>query len=220
MSSIAQASQTPEAQSQLVTELKAALQRALALPESSEKHVRVQAMTSLINVVIESVVSTNRWNMRNEAATAEHNIIKLMVRKGLANDLARVPHSLDLSSPNMAMTINYTLHPLETLARMVNQPTTVTSSSAKKTSKPPTASTAPPTEASTAQGDVHITDVSHEQHDETTDETLAETVVEPQEEVTNSHPRKLICAETFVTSTASFFAGRSWVGCGHSRDVG
>ena len=156
-------------------------------------------MTSLINVVIESVVSTNRWNMRNEAATAEHNIIKLMVRKGLANDLARVPHSLDLSSPNMAMTINYTLHPLETLARMVNQPTTVTSSSAKKTSKPPTASTAPPTEASTAQGDVHITDVSHEQHDETTDETLAETVVEPQEEVTNSHPRKLICAEMFVT---------------------
>ncbi|KAJ3586121.1 hypothetical protein NHX12_012522 [Muraenolepis orangiensis] len=45
--------------------------------------------------------------------------------KGLVNDLARVPHSLDLSSPNMANTVNAALKPLETLSRIVNQPSSL-----------------------------------------------------------------------------------------------
>ena len=123
VSSIAQASHSPDAQAVLVQEIKSALLRALALPESSDKHVRVQAVTSLINTVIEAVVSTNRWSMHKcEVAGADNNIIKLLVRKGIVSDLARVPHSLDLASPNMAATVNAALHPLETLSRIVNQP--------------------------------------------------------------------------------------------------
>lgn len=49
-------------------------------------------------------------------------ITRLLLRKGLVTDLARVPHSLDLSSPNMASTINSALKPLETLSRIVNHP--------------------------------------------------------------------------------------------------
>ena len=33
------------------------------------------------------------------------------------------PYSLDLSSPNVAATVNAVLKPLETLSRIVNQPT-------------------------------------------------------------------------------------------------
>ena len=46
-----------------------------------------------------------------------------MLKKGIINDLARVTHSLDLSSPNVAATVNAVLKPLETLSRIVNQPT-------------------------------------------------------------------------------------------------
>lgn len=38
----------------LVTEVKAALQRALALPEGSSKHQRIQALASIIDTMIES----------------------------------------------------------------------------------------------------------------------------------------------------------------------
>jgi hypothetical protein len=40
----------------------------------------------------------------------------------LTSDLARVPHALDLSSPNMAASVNAALKPLETLSKIVNQP--------------------------------------------------------------------------------------------------
>ena len=49
-------------------------------------------------------------------------MIKQLIRKGIVTDLARVPHSLDLSSPYMAATINASLKPLETLSRAVNMP--------------------------------------------------------------------------------------------------
>lgn len=38
------------------------------------------------------------------------------------NDLARIPHSLDMSSPLMAFTVNAALKPLEALSRIVNLP--------------------------------------------------------------------------------------------------
>ena len=53
-----------------------------------------------------------------------NNVIRILLRKGLVVDLARIPHSLDLSSPNMAATVNSALKPLETLSRVVNQPST------------------------------------------------------------------------------------------------
>lgn len=61
-----------------------------------------------------------------------NNMIRVMVRKGLVTDLARIPHSLDLSSPNMAATINAALKPLELVSRIVNLPSLVPTSSSKK----------------------------------------------------------------------------------------
>ena len=51
-----------------------------------------------------------------------------MLKKGIITDLARVTHSLDLSSPNVAATVNAVLKPLETLSKIVNQPTGLTGS--------------------------------------------------------------------------------------------
>ena len=45
---------SPEAQTTLVSELKGALQRSLTLPESTEKHAKIQALTNLISTVIEA----------------------------------------------------------------------------------------------------------------------------------------------------------------------
>ena len=53
---------------------------------------------------------------------AMNNIVKFMLKRGLVNDLARIPHSLDMSSPLMAFTINAALKPLEALSRIVNLP--------------------------------------------------------------------------------------------------
>jgi hypothetical protein len=47
--------------------------------------------------------------------TLINNIVKSLLKKGIVTDLARIPHSLVLSSPYMANTINSALKPLETL---------------------------------------------------------------------------------------------------------
>lgn len=119
----------------------------------------------IISTIMESCPSTSSF-YSTAAAKTQHNgmnnIIRLFLKKGLVNDLARVPHSLDLSrylnsvllaflsnivihlcgftqiclfalynqclsypmffSPNMANTVNAALKPLETLSRIVNQP--------------------------------------------------------------------------------------------------
>ena len=49
-------------------------------------------------------------------------VVKLLIRKNLVVDLARIPHNLDLSSPQMAATVNAALKPLELISRIVNQP--------------------------------------------------------------------------------------------------
>ena len=56
-----------------------------------------------------------------------NNMVKVLLKKGLISDLAKVPHSLDLSSPRMSSTVNAALKPLETLSRIVNQPQAVPS---------------------------------------------------------------------------------------------
>ena len=127
---LASATHTPEVQQSLVNEVKSALHRALILPESNEKHARIQALTSLISTMIEScpaptTASSSQQNVQNSirSQTSLMNaIVKNLLRRGLVTDLARVTHSLDLSSPNMAQTVNATLKPLETLSRIVNIP--------------------------------------------------------------------------------------------------
>lgn len=51
-----------------------------------------------------------------------NQVVKLLIRKNVVVDLTRISHSLDLSSPQMAATINATLKPLEIISRIVNQP--------------------------------------------------------------------------------------------------
>jgi len=61
-----------------------------------------------------------------------NNMVRVLLKKGLVNDLARIPHCLDLSSPRMANTVNIALKPLETLSRIVNQPVTMSSKITKQ----------------------------------------------------------------------------------------
>ncbi|KAL3853804.1 hypothetical protein ACJMK2_017313, partial [Sinanodonta woodiana] len=130
IASIASCNHCPSAQLTLVCEVKYALQRALALPESSDKHARIQALTSLISTMIEACptpgqipnqIFKGQQNLLGRP-TPMNNIVKFLLKKGLVADLARIAHSLDLSSPYMANTINAALKPLETLSRNVNQP--------------------------------------------------------------------------------------------------
>lgn len=109
--------QCPDAQQLLVSEIKASLARALALPESSTKHSRLQSLFGLIQAMIESGPHTSQ-----QSVVQPNNTMKLLIKKGLISDLARVPHSLDLSSPNLVATVNSVLKPLEKLSSIVNQP--------------------------------------------------------------------------------------------------
>ncbi|XP_064415282.1 E3 ubiquitin-protein ligase HUWE1 isoform X2 [Latimeria chalumnae] len=128
LASLAAAGTGTDAQVALVNEVKAALSRALAMAECVEKHARLQAVMCIISTIMESCPSTSSF-YSTAAAKTQHNgmnnIIRLFLKKGLVSDLARVPHSLDLSSPNMANTVNAALKPLETLSRIVNQPSSL-----------------------------------------------------------------------------------------------
>merc|ERR1711892_345316 len=96
-----------------------------SLPECSMKHTKVQSLTGLISTMIENCpasVATNQPPFKSGQVNM-NNIVKCMVKRGLITDLARVSHALDLSSPSMAATVNAALKPLETLSRIVTQPT-------------------------------------------------------------------------------------------------
>uniref|UniRef100_A0A8C3HVR6 HECT, UBA and WWE domain containing E3 ubiquitin protein ligase 1 n=1 Tax=Chrysemys picta bellii TaxID=8478 RepID=A0A8C3HVR6_CHRPI len=100
LASLAAAGSGTDAQVALVNEVKAALGRALAMAESTEKHARLQAVMCIISTIMESCPSTSSF-YSSAAAKTQHNgmnnIIRLFLKKGLVSDLARVPHSLDLS---------------------------------------------------------------------------------------------------------------------------
>lgn len=119
LATIATCHQAPEAQQALVAEMKASLGRALSLPESTPKHSRLQAIFTLVQTMIE----TGPQSAQHAAAAGAqpNNVMKLLLKKGLVNDLARVPHSLDLASPNFVATINCLLKPMEKLSGVVNQ---------------------------------------------------------------------------------------------------
>ncbi|XP_076304373.1 LOW QUALITY PROTEIN: HECT, UBA and WWE domain containing E3 ubiquitin protein ligase 1 [Tachypleus tridentatus] len=129
IAALASCNHTPEAQTALVNEVKAALHRALALTESADKHARIQALTGLIGTMIESCPSSSSSQSQMNSSTfrqqqnSMNNMVRILLKRGLVTDLARIPHSLDLSSPHMATTVNSALKPLETLSRIVNLPT-------------------------------------------------------------------------------------------------
>lgn len=59
-----------------------------------------------------------------------------MLKRGLVTDLARMPHSLDMSSPLMAFTVNAALKPLEALSRIVNLPPATAAQTGRPVPKP------------------------------------------------------------------------------------
>ncbi|XP_076681578.1 HECT, UBA and WWE domain containing E3 ubiquitin protein ligase 1 isoform X3 [Andrena cerasifolii] len=126
IAAIASCNHSPDVQTTLVTEVKAALTRTLALPECSEKHAQLQLLIGLISTMIDSCPPTPHNQLRGSVKVHHYNnvnyIVRIMLRKGIITDLAKISHSLDLSSPNMAGTINAALKPLETLSRIINQP--------------------------------------------------------------------------------------------------
>jgi len=129
-----------EAQLTLVAEVKSALARALSWPESSLKHTKVQALAALVSTMIESCPTPPQGQQgglpyNKQQQYNMNNIVKLFLKRGIISDLARVPHSLDLSSPNVAATVNAALKPLETLARIVNTPSAVAARSNGKGNK-------------------------------------------------------------------------------------
>ena len=105
--------------------MKAALQRALVLPESFDKHSRIQAMANIISTMIESCSTGKNQIFKSQQQSTMNTMVKLLVKKGVMMDLSRIPHALDLSSPYMANTVNCALKPLEILSRIMNQPQTV-----------------------------------------------------------------------------------------------
>jgi len=141
LASLAACNHCVEAQIAVVNEVKASLNRAAAMPESCEKHARLQSLATMIGTMIDCCpgVSAQQSGPRQTGSTTfqqrmSNNIVRLFVRKGLVTDLARIPHSLDLSAPHMFSTINAILKPLETLSRFVNLPS---QSSHSKSHAPP-----------------------------------------------------------------------------------
>lgn len=114
-----------EAQIALVNEVKSSLNRAASMPESCEKHARLQSLAIMIGTMIDCCPpvappqSGSRQN-GNMQQRQSNNIVRLFVRKGLVTDLARIPNSLDLSAPHMFATMNSIMKPLETMSRCVN----------------------------------------------------------------------------------------------------
>ncbi|XP_032797159.2 LOW QUALITY PROTEIN: E3 ubiquitin-protein ligase HUWE1 [Daphnia magna] len=128
VASLASCNHAPEAQSCLVAEVKGALNRALTMPESNDKHNRLQSLTALLSTMIESCPATGLQPQQplttafKQQNLGMNNMVKFMLKRGLVNDLARIPHCLDMSSPLMAFTVNAALKPLEALSRIVNLP--------------------------------------------------------------------------------------------------
>lgn len=120
IAAIASCNQHADAQTTLVSEVKSALGRALAWPESNVKHSKIQALTTLVSTMIESCPGSHTQGALAAYKQQQYqmnNMVKIMLKRGIIQDLARVPHSLDLSSPNVAATVNAALKPLEILTR-------------------------------------------------------------------------------------------------------
>ncbi|OTF71675.1 E3 ubiquitin-protein ligase HUWE1-like protein, partial [Euroglyphus maynei] len=118
---------SPDIHQTLVIEIKNALNRAVLLPESFEKHAKIQALSPLITSIVEAQCSStslqnNNPYYRPHLVSASSPLIKLLIRKNLITDLAKVIQYLDLSSPMMTTTVNSLLKTLDFLSKTLNTP--------------------------------------------------------------------------------------------------
>ena len=106
-----------EIQNVFITELKAALTRTLHYPESKSKHYHLQSIFNLITSMIESAAPIS---FSSQPPLQNTSFVKLLIKRGLISDLARVTHNLDLSSHELVQTVNLMLKPLEKLSNLAN----------------------------------------------------------------------------------------------------
>ncbi|RZB39554.1 DUF913, HECT, DUF908 and/or WWE domain containing protein [Asbolus verrucosus] len=177
IAAIASSNHSPEAQFTLVSEVRAALLRALMMPESTEKHSQVQLIAGIISIMIDNCPSSQARVKSQPPTPQMNNIVRLMIRKSLFNDLARVPHYLDLSSPNTPFTVNACLKSLEALSRIVNQPVPANVQKSKKNQQPTDESagtqSGTSTEGTNAQREVVIDDSVVIEDSENTEHDIA-----------------------------------------------
>lgn len=88
--------------------------------------MKIQALSTLITLVVESCPNStfNPFHGRTGTTLGSNStsVLKLMAKRGLITDLARVIQNLDLSSPNMPATVNSLLKTLEFLSKTLNYP--------------------------------------------------------------------------------------------------
>ena len=134
-----------DSQNALVHEVKLAFNRALNLPESSDKHLKVQSLATIINTMIETCPAianapnngqTNPNILRQQQQNMVNNMMKIMHKKGLINDLAHAPLYMDLSCSKCIESVNSILKPLETMSKTLNM-------TARKREIPPKPTTIP-----------------------------------------------------------------------------
>ena len=118
-----------DSQNALVHEVKLAFNRALNLAESPDKHLKVQSLATIINTMIETcpAIANNPNNnqnnsnlIRQQQQNMVNNMMKIMHKKGLINDLAHAPLYMDLSCSKCIESVNSILKPLETMSKTLN----------------------------------------------------------------------------------------------------
>ncbi|XP_055349412.1 E3 ubiquitin-protein ligase HUWE1-like isoform X2 [Paramacrobiotus metropolitanus] len=122
MAALASACENPRAQMQAVEEVKQALYRATLLPETQEKHERIGALANIIHTMVDACPT--RVADPNDGRKVQYvvnQMARFMAKRNLINDLAKIPHCLDLRSPHLAVTVNAILRPLEILTRLASQ---------------------------------------------------------------------------------------------------
>ena len=87
VASLASCNHAPEAQNALVAEVKGALGRALILPESNDKHNRLQSLTALLSTMIESCPAAGPQPQPLTTAFKQqhvgmNNMVKFMLKRG------------------------------------------------------------------------------------------------------------------------------------------
>ncbi|XP_017113044.1 E3 ubiquitin-protein ligase HUWE1 isoform X3 [Drosophila elegans] len=111
--------QQPGVQVHVAEELHAAVARALAQPDSAEKHTRLQVLMSLFPNLIESPMLYDKVHMHR------NNMYRVLLRQGVMTYLTKVAQYKDLSNHNTLSTLAAILRPMEILLRFSVSTTTL-----------------------------------------------------------------------------------------------
>uniref|UniRef100_A0A1A9ZLS0 HECT-type E3 ubiquitin transferase n=1 Tax=Glossina pallidipes TaxID=7398 RepID=A0A1A9ZLS0_GLOPL len=103
-------------QTKVVDEVQSAIKRALILPDSPEKHTRIQVLVGLLPVMIDSPVLSYKNYM-----------FETLIRKGVMTSLIKIAQYTDLSNQKTISTVQSILRPMDILLRIAVSPITLSS---------------------------------------------------------------------------------------------